>query len=171
MGNERGGFRAALTSGPVDFTPYLNIGTDTSGSTGFQGSFTLLHVTALGSQTGGATTRIQEGVDTVIATGTVQVHAGTYDEDVNVNKAVSVLGDGAGSTNVRGPIGGPATTMQVTASNVTIAGFTITRLGNNTTDWNNPGLNTGRYRGPGPVYHRPCSCGTTSSPGTGPVSM
>lgn len=33
--------------------------------------------------------------------------------------------------------------MQITANNVTVAGFTITRLGNNTTDWNNPGLNSG----------------------------
>ena len=53
-----------------------------------------------------------------------------------------MLGAGAGSTNIRGPIGGPGTTVQITASNVTVAGFTITRLGNNTTDWNNPGLNT-----------------------------
>ena len=53
-----------------------------------------------------------------------------------------MLGAGAGTTNVSGPIGGPGTTMQVTANNVTIAGFTITRDGNNTTDWNNPGLNT-----------------------------
>src|SRR5204863_376688 len=45
-------------------------------------------------------------------------------------------------TMVSGPIGGPGTTMQVAANNVTIAGFTITRAGNNTTDWNNPGLNT-----------------------------
>ena len=66
--------------------------------------------------------------------------AGTYDEDVVISTAgVSVLGAGSGSTNVRGPIGGPGTTMQVSASNVTIAGFTITRLGNNTADWNNPG--------------------------------
>ena len=34
------------------------------------------------------------------------------------------------------------TTVQVAASNVTIAGFTITRLGNNPTDWNNPALNS-----------------------------
>ncbi len=86
---------------------------------------------------------IQGGIDGVLAPGTVHVRAGTYDEDVVLNKAdVSVLGAGAGSTNVRGPIGGPGATMQVTANNVTIAGFTITRLGNNTTDWNNPGLNS-----------------------------
>ena len=35
-----------------------------------------------------------------------------------------------------------AATIHVTANNVTIAGFTITRLGNNVADWNNPALNT-----------------------------
>ena len=77
------------------------------------------------------------------AGGQVIVNAGTYNEDVNVNKAgVQVLGAGAGSVNVIGPIGGPGTTIQISASNVTLAGLTITRAGNNTTDWNNPGLNS-----------------------------
>ncbi|MDQ1592641.1 MAG: hypothetical protein QOG71_3268 [Pyrinomonadaceae bacterium] len=87
---------------------------------------------------------INGGIGGVANPGTVNVYAGTYDEDVNVNKTVSLIGtQGAGVTNVRGPIGGSsATTIQITASNVTVAGFTITRLGNNTTDWNNPGLNS-----------------------------
>jgi hypothetical protein len=85
---------------------------------------------------------IQGGVNGVAANGTVNVAAGTYDEDVNVNKTLSLIGAGAASTSIRGPIGGAATTVFVTASNATVAGFTITRLGNNTTDWNNPGLNS-----------------------------
>jgi hypothetical protein len=28
---------------------------------------------------------------------------------------------------------------------VTVAGFTVTRLGNNTTDWNNAGLNSAGF--------------------------
>ncbi len=89
---------------------------------------------------------IQGGVGGVANGGTVNVASGTYDEDVNVNKFVSLLGtQGAGTTNVRGPVGGSATTIQITASNVTVAGFTVTRLGNNTTDWNNPGLNTAGF--------------------------
>jgi hypothetical protein len=88
---------------------------------------------------------IQGGVNGVAPNGTVNVAAGTYDEDVNVNKTLSLLGAGAGATNVRGPIGGSATTVQIAASNVTVAGFTITRLGNNTTDWNNPGLNSAGF--------------------------
>jgi CSLREA domain-containing protein len=87
--------------------------------------------------------KIQEGIDAVTPSGAVNVYAGTYDEDVAVTKAgVQLLGAGAGSTNIRGPINGPGTTVQIAASNTTVAGFTITRLGNNTTDWNNPGLNT-----------------------------
>ncbi|HEX8352067.1 MAG TPA: Calx-beta domain-containing protein [Pyrinomonadaceae bacterium] len=85
---------------------------------------------------------VQGGVGGVASGGTVNVAAGTYDEDVNVNKTVSLLGAGAGTTNVRGPVGGDATTFRIAASGVTVAGFTITRLGNNTTDWNNPGLNS-----------------------------
>ncbi|HEX5702908.1 MAG TPA: Calx-beta domain-containing protein [Pyrinomonadaceae bacterium] len=86
---------------------------------------------------------IQGGVDGVAVGGTVIVYAGTYNEDVNVYKAgVSILGAGAGSVSVVGPIGGSGATFQITASNVTLAGMTITRAGNNTTDWNNPNLNS-----------------------------
>ena len=86
---------------------------------------------------------IQDGVNGVATNGTVNVYAGTYDEDVNVNKTLSLIGtQGAGLTNVRGPVGGSGATIQIAASNVTDAGFTITRIGNNTTDWNNPGLNS-----------------------------
>ncbi|HYJ05248.1 MAG TPA: NosD domain-containing protein, partial [Chthoniobacterales bacterium] len=86
---------------------------------------------------------IQDGVNGVATGGTVNVYQGTYDEDVTLNKAgVSLLGIDAGDKTIRGVIGGGGATLQVLASNVTIAGFTITRLGNNTTDWNNPGLNS-----------------------------
>jgi CSLREA domain-containing protein len=85
---------------------------------------------------------IQGGINGVAPNGTVNVAAGNYNEDVNVNKTVSLLGAGAGTTNISGPIGGPGTTVFITASNSTVANFTITRNGNNTTDWNNPGLNS-----------------------------
>jgi hypothetical protein len=59
-----------------------------------------------------------------------------------VNKAnVRVLGAGPNVSAIRGPIGGSGTTVFISASNVEVAGFTITRLGNNTADWNNPALN------------------------------
>ena len=93
--------------------------------------------------TGGCFSTIQGAINAAPPNVPITVFPGTYDEDVNVNKAgIRLLGSGAGSTSIRGPIGGPGATVAVTASNVTIAGFTITRLGNNTTDWNNPGLNS-----------------------------
>src|SRR6185369_14901975 len=89
---------------------------------------------------------IQGGVDGVQPNGSVIIYAGTYNEDVNVNKTgVSLLGAGAGSVNVIGPIGGAGSTIAITANNVTVAGMTVTRAGNNTTDWNNPGLNTAGF--------------------------
>ncbi len=88
------------------------------------------------------TPSIQRGVDAASTGFTVNVASGSYNEDVAVNKQVTLLGAGYGSTSVSGPIGGPGATMQVTASNAVIDGFAITRDGNNTTDWNNAGLNS-----------------------------
>jgi hypothetical protein len=85
---------------------------------------------------------INDGIAGALVGGTVQVAAGTYNEDVTVNKTVKVLGAGPVGTTVRGPIGGAsATTFLIQANNVEVAGFTITRAGNNTTDWNDPNLN------------------------------
>src|SRR3954471_5172398 len=78
-----------------------------------------------------------------LAGDTILVKDGTYDEDVTVSKSLIVKSEnGAATTTIRGPIGGPGNTVQVAASGVVVDGFTITRLGNNTTDWNDPGLNT-----------------------------
>jgi hypothetical protein len=86
---------------------------------------------------------IQEGINAVATGGTVNVAAGTYDEDVAINNAgLRLLGAGASVTNVRGVFGGDGATIRILSSNVTVAGFTVTRLGNNTTDWNNPTLNS-----------------------------
>jgi CSLREA domain-containing protein len=86
---------------------------------------------------------VQDGVGGVATGGTVNVLAGTYDEDVAIsNDGLQLLGAGAGSVILQGAIGGDGSTIHVLASNVTIAGMTITRLGNNTTDWNNSGLNS-----------------------------
>ncbi|QDT98818.1 golvesin C-terminal-like domain-containing protein [Gimesia aquarii] len=82
----------------VDFTSFLNVGTDTDGGTaGFQGDFSTLNVTTLGSQTGLAG-RIQEAIDSVTSGGTVNILAGTYNENTNVNKSVTLNGAGTGST-------------------------------------------------------------------------
>ncbi len=75
----------------IDFTPFLVNGTDISTDTGFQGDFSELTVTALESQTG-STGRIQEGIDLVTSSGTVNVLAGTYNEEITVNKGITLLG-------------------------------------------------------------------------------
>ena len=85
---------------------------------------------------------IQAGVNAVTPSGTVNVAAGNYNEDVSVTNGVSVLGAGAGVSIVSGPIGGGGSTFAMTSSNAVLAGFTITRDGNNVIDWNNPGLNS-----------------------------
>ncbi len=134
----------ALTSGIVDFTPYLESGTDVGGdpTDGFQGDFSTLGVTALGAQIG-TTERIQEGINLVDAGGMVDVAAGTYVEDVLVNKAgVTLQGAGPGSSIISGAIGGDGATVRIGASDITVAGFEITREGNNPADWTNPNLNS-----------------------------
>jgi len=91
---------------------------------------------------------IQAAIDDINTTAghTIVASAGTYNEDVNVNKSVIITGAGAVLTTIRGVIGGAsASTVAVGANNVAISGFTITRDGNNTTDWNNPSLNSAGF--------------------------
>ncbi len=90
---------------------------------------------------------IQEGVDNVDASGTVNVGAGTYTENVNVNKSVSLLGPNAGVDPNTGTRGAEAIVLPgandtangsiflVSADNVTIDGLTM--------DGNNPSLSGG----------------------------
>ncbi|MEQ8786436.1 MAG: filamentous hemagglutinin N-terminal domain-containing protein, partial [Pirellulaceae bacterium] len=138
--SETGVESAANGGSGVDFTPFLVSGTDTNlGTFGFQGDFSTLQVTSLGSQTG-MTGRIQEGVD-LVTNSTVLVGPGTFVEDVLVNKTVELIGSGWATTTVSGAIGGDGATFRIAADDVELSGFTITREGNNTTDWNNGGLN------------------------------
>ena len=79
---------------------------------------------------------IQENESIGQAGDVVLVSAGTFDEDVNISKQVTLLGAGYPSTTVKGPIGGSNATFQVAASGVIIDGFTITRAGNTVAQWN-----------------------------------
>ena len=73
----------------------------------------------------------------------IQVCAGSYNEDVAVNKSVKLRGAGSATTTVSGPIGGSdGATFHILASNVEVSGFTITRDGNNLAQWNDPNLNS-----------------------------
>lgn len=86
---------------------------------------------------------IQGGITAVTNTGTEYVAVGTYNEDVSVNKTVNAFGGFGGESLVIGPIGGSgSSTFAFASTGAAINGFTITRAGNNPTDWNNSGLNT-----------------------------
>ncbi len=87
-------------------------------------------------------TVIQPRIDFAQNGDVILVGAGNYNEDVTVNKTVTLIGAGYSNTIVSGPIGGAGATMQVTTAGVVIDGFSLTRDGNNITDWTNPGLNT-----------------------------
>jgi hypothetical protein len=80
------------TAGTVDFTPWLDTGTDISGDPGFQGDFATLWVDDNSPQTGTAG-RIQEGIN-LVSGSTVNVLPGTYNEgpQVVIGKDVTVTG-------------------------------------------------------------------------------
>jgi|GEM_PF-2594243 len=87
---------------------------------------------------------VNDGIAAVTSGGNVHVLGGAYIEDVNVNKTIDLIGsEEDGVATVSGAIGGSGSTVSVIANNVEIYGFTITREGNNPTDWNNAGLNSG----------------------------
>ncbi len=80
----------------------------------------------------GGESTIQAGVDVASAGQTVCVDAGIYDEDVVINKSLTLAGDGAGATSI---INGQSTayvgaiTVSTGVDNVTIEGFEINGAG------------------------------------------
>ncbi|MCC7086779.1 MAG: right-handed parallel beta-helix repeat-containing protein [Pirellulales bacterium] len=86
--------------------------------------------------------QIADAIAIAASGATVSVAAGTYIEDVNVNKALSLQGAGHASSTISGAIGGDNATVRISASGVEISGFTITREGNNVSQWNDSNLNS-----------------------------
>jgi parallel beta-helix repeat protein len=107
----------------VDFTPWLDAGTDSDPTTAFAGSFATLDVGTGGQQTG-STGRIQEGVNLVNAGGTVNVTAGTYAENVTIGKNLTLAG--VGSTSVISPASGTGVAISTTGGTVTVRDLSIT---------------------------------------------
>ncbi len=121
---------AAEIDGWVDYTPWLASGDADAGTFGFQADLSVLYVDDNSPQVG-ATGRVQEAVDLVTAS-TINVAAGTYDENLVVDKSMTLNGAQAG-VDARYRV---ATESEITASsghvidvrasNVTIDGFKIT---------------------------------------------
>ena len=85
---------------------------------------------------------IQGAISASTAGQTVEVDGGTYVEDVALNKDITLQGAGAGISVISGPIGGSdGAAVRISATGATVDGFTLTREGNNATDWNDSGLN------------------------------
>ncbi|MCJ0742626.1 right-handed parallel beta-helix repeat-containing protein [Pedobacter montanisoli] len=81
---------------------------------------------------------IQDAIDNSGAANTINVSAGNYFEDVVVNKqGLKLIGANEQTTKIIGIKGNSsATTLSIAADGAIVEGFTITREGNNITDWN-----------------------------------
>jgi parallel beta-helix repeat protein len=92
---------------------------------------------------------IQAAIDAANPGATITAAEGTFTEDVNVNKAITLRGAGIDKTIIVGPKGGDVNTIMIGTSGSLIEGFTITREGNSVADWtlatlNNQGVNFGQ---------------------------
>ncbi len=129
------------TNAAVDYTPWLNVGTDTDLVTpGFQGSHAFLHVDDDSPQFG-STGRIQEGINLASLAGTVFIHNGLYKEsNSTISQAVTVTGESqagvvvvpqAEDDNLNTSFTGTVQTgFLVASSNVNISNLTIDGQGN-----------------------------------------
>jgi len=73
---------------------------------------------------------ITEGIAAAVNGNTVCVDAGTYDEDVVINKEITLAGDGASATSViNGQGAGQGAAVTIAANNVTLEGFEINGVG------------------------------------------
>jgi len=79
---------------------------------------------------------IQAAINAASTNDVVLLAAGTYNENVNVNKTITLRGNGNDSIiqGISGVSG--ATTLTISASNVTVENLAVTRLGNTVALWN-----------------------------------
>ncbi|WP_377174652.1 right-handed parallel beta-helix repeat-containing protein [Roseibacillus ishigakijimensis] len=93
------------------------------------------------SRTGVAYSLIQDAHNAAAPGDTILVGDGTYVEDLLLSKQVSLQGSGPDTCILSGAIGGGQATVRIETSEVSVSGLTITREGNNPTDWNDSSLN------------------------------
>ena len=106
--------------------------------------------------TGCAHTTIQGAINAASSGDTINVSAGTYVENVNVNKAVTIIGAGAAATSIVATTGN-SDPLTFSTNGATVSGFTITHAytvselstGNWTLSSNNGISNTGVLFNPG----------------------
>lgn len=67
---------------------------------------------------------IQDAIDAANTSDTVYVHSGTYNENLTIDKSLTLIGEARGSTIISG-IGTSAHTIRLNSDNVIISGFTI----------------------------------------------
>ena len=117
---------AGSVSGPVDFSPFLETGADAgAAATGFIGDFSVLNVTALGSQAG-AGPRIQEAIDNAAEPTTVNVHDGTYDEVVVIDHSLTLQSETLLGASIAPTTGSQQSVISIVdAEDVTVSNLAI----------------------------------------------
>lgn len=102
------------------------------------GLYVSLHGTGDCSTLADACGSINQAISLADPTGGTVIHvsAGTYTEDVTINRPVTLVGAGMDQSIIQGQVTGSANTVTVSSNNVTVEGFTITRAGNDVADWN-----------------------------------
>jgi len=75
---------------------------------------------------------IQSAIDAATPGDTINVAAGTYPENVNINKAVTLTGENKDTTIIDGS--GSGVVVAISASNAAMSGFTVTNSGSGGTD-------------------------------------
>ncbi|MDZ4713708.1 MAG: right-handed parallel beta-helix repeat-containing protein [bacterium] len=89
------------------------------------------------------TPSVQRGINAASASWTVNVKDGTYNEDININKALTVLGQ-SHSAILRGLYNAAPDAVFMSSSNSILRNVTVTRdYGVTLTDWNNDTKNQG----------------------------
>lgn len=117
-------------NGSIDYTPWMNVGTDLSTATGFQGDLSTLWVNTVSPQTPSDINRLTEAANMVedgALTGgarLVRLVSGTatYTEAGTITRAVTVQGNGTSSSNVDDGAS-PTPSITIAADNVTLKGF------------------------------------------------